>query len=220
MQNTDKQITLLVKGKKMTFSEEKLAVILTEYFDNGRTKQKSSKPICRPKKGVPFEVNPLEIDRNIFLEERKDEWQEKTRKHILDAFTEVDAHPEDYGKTFWTLRPYGNCWKHSRDHFYTIDDHKAIARSRGGHLANLIEQALEWAQRLQNGESWEALCNKIETDDWFKLIEVKKGFYRTVGGSCKLGYCLPASSLSDNVYDDRVYNRPDYTMPLVVRYHR
>lgn len=52
-----------------------------------------------------FEVNPLEIDRRYFREQRKNLLQENTRQVILKAFEEFDKYPGRYYSSFYTLIP-------------------------------------------------------------------------------------------------------------------
>ena len=208
------KVTLQVDGVEMTFTEEELIAILKEYFNQAKTEHQDHKPqssqIHGPEEGVPFEVNPLEIDRKLFEITRKDPKQEKMRKTIQEALDEVKKNPDRYGKSFKTLMPV-KTWN-----YRIVDELKELAAKLGDHMADWIEQALEWAQRIQNGESWKAICNEPDTANWYRLVEWKNGFYRLVGGSRKFVYRCPASSVNVNICD------PNYelsgTVPLVVLY--
>lgn len=53
---------------------------------------------------------------------------------------------------------------------------KEEAKNQGGHMANWIEQALEWAQRIDNGESWETICNEPDKNKHYRMIIGEKGY--------------------------------------------
>lgn len=162
-----------------------------------------------PTEGKPFEVNPLGIDRSKFERPLSDRNQELTRKIIQDAFAEVDKNPEKYTAPFYTLIPEKK-W----DGYKTVAELKAYANDLGGLMADWVEQALEWAQRISNGESWEAICNNADTANWYRMIVWKYGYARIVGGSCYGNNYRPASYVDSDGYgcDIIVYK----TVPLVV----
>ena len=196
--------------------------------------------VCgRPEEGKWFKVNPLTIDQALFQEARASSeqemadklyWeykvqkqlttdqylkdldaarQEKTRKLILEAFAEVNANPEKYGKPFKTLRPKMT-WTCK-----TEEGLKELASSLGDHIADWVEQALEWAQRIQNGETWQDICNNSEYYEWYRAVVWKNGYIRRIGGS-KFDRVYAAASTVDE-YD--CYNGIYYDMvPLVVSY--
>lgn len=184
------KVTLQVDGKEKTFSEDELASIVKEYLEQKQAATHGEEtPIqrpMRPTEGVPFEVNPLDIDRNLFQEKRKDSRQEWTRQLILEAFTKMDEDPTRYGKPFKTLMPEKTWrWKY-------VSDLIELAKNLGDHDADWVEQALEWAQRISNGETWEDICNNPDTANWYRLVKWKNGYYRLVGGSRKGNGSLPA----------------------------
>lgn len=191
------KVTLQVDGDEMTFTEEELSAIVEEHFS--RLKE------------VPFKVNPLGINRSIFERERKNKKQEEIRQLIQVAFKVVDECPERYGKPFETLQPEKTwLWK-------TIDELVEVAENQGDHIANWVEQTLEWAQKIQNGETWEKICNKPDTAKWCRLVEWNKADFTLVGGSrVSSAYDPPAAS----VYS--ISSEADYwsafTVPLVVSY--
>lgn len=162
-----------------------------------------------PTKGKLFEVNPLGIDRSKFEKPMSKKRQEWTRQIIQEAFAEVDKHPEKYASAFYTLIPEKK-W----DGYKTVAELKAYANGLGGLMADWVEQALEWAQRLFNGESWEAICNNADTANWYRMILWKNGYCRLVGGSRNNGYYFPASVVDDDDYSS--CSRIRYTVPLVV----
>ena len=162
-----------------------------------------------PSEGKLFEVNPLGIDRSKFekpMSNRKQEW---TRQIIQKAFAEVDKHPEKYASAFYTLMPEKK-W----NGYKTVAELNAYANDLDGQMADWVEQALEWAQRLFNGESWETICNNADTANWYRVILWKNGCYRLVGGSRNYNVLNPASDVFD--YDYGPFNCIYDTVPLVV----
>lgn len=162
-----------------------------------------------PSEGKLFEVNPLGIDRSKFekpMSNRKQEW---TRQIIQKAFAEVDKHPEKYASAFYTLMPEKK-WNGLK----TVAELNAYANDLDGQMADWVEQALEWAQRLFNGESWETICNNADTANWYRVILWKNGCYRLVGGSRNYNVLNPASDVFD--YDYGSFNCIYDTVPLVV----
>ena len=216
------KITLQVRGREMTFSQEEIVSILEKHFDTKEaqlqkeniqtteTKQQAKVEVAQmPIEGKWFEVNPLLINQSLFLDKRDDEQQEETRQIILEAFNEMKKNCE-YEKPFETLMPE-KTWNEKN-----IIGFMKMACYIGDHMADWIEQALEWAQRIANGETWEAICNKPDTANWYRLIKWKNGYKRLVGGSRKSFGNGPASSIGqkDYCFDFSLGS----TVPLVVRY--
>ena len=161
-----------------------------------------------PKEEVPFEVNPIAIKRSCFQMKRKDSKQEAMRQIILEAIGEVQKNPARYGKTFWTLLPE-KTWVTK-----TVSEFIKLAKERGDHLANWVEQALEWAQRIQNGETWKAICNEPDTVKWYRLVMWKYGYCRLVGGSLYLNHSACYIQHYDYTTGIDIY----HTVPLIVLY--
>ena len=90
-----------------------------------------------------------------------------------------------------------------------------MACKLGDHNADWVEQALEWAQRISNGESWEVICNNADTANWYRMIIWKNGYARLVGGSRNRSNVFPASDVHNYDYDSYGII---YTVPLVVLY--
>ena len=177
-----KEITLQVNGREMIFSEEELIAIVGEYFNN-----KKFKVAQTPTEEKCFVVNLNDIDQNLFKKERKDSEQECIRQIILEAFLEVKSNPEKYEKTFMTMIPK-KIWLEK-----TVEEMEEFTRSMGGHIADWVEQSLEWAQRIANGETWEAICNNPDTAEWYRLVRWQNDKYRMIGGSSKLHHCNSSS---------------------------
>lgn len=204
------KITLPIHGRERTFSEKELIAILEKYFSNEATEQATTAKVAQvPTEDQWFEVNPQTINQSLFKEKRKDERQERTRKLILEAFAEVDKHPEKYASAFYTLMPEKK-W----NDYKTVAELKAYANDLDGQMADWVEQALEWAQRLFNGESWETICNNADTANWYRVILWENGCYRLVGGSRNSNGNNPASGVFN--YDFASYSFFLDTVPLVV----
>ena len=207
------KITLPIHGRERTFSEKELIAILEKYFSNEATEQATTAKVAQvPTEDQWFEVNPQTINQSLFKKNRKDERQERTRKLILGAFAEVKSSPEKYGRKFKTMM-LKKTWT-----FKTVAELKQLACEFGNHNADWVEQALEWAQRICNGESWEAVCNNADTANWYRLVVWKNGYARLVGGSRHDDNYFPASDdLSDDYFS---FNSFDNTVPLVVLYEK
>ena len=207
------KITLPIHGRERTFSEKELIAILEKYFSNEATEQATTAKVAQvPTEDQWFEVNPQTINQSLFKKKRKDERQERTRKLILEAFAEVKSSPEKYGRKFKTMMPK-KTWTSK-----TVAELKQLACEFGNHNADWVEQALEWAQRICNGESWKAVCNNADTANWYRLVVWKHGYARLVGGSRHDDNYFPASDdLSDDYFS---FNSFDNTVPLVVLYEK
>lgn len=157
-----------------------------------------------------FQVTPMAINQKLFEIKRKGKMQEKTRKLIIEAFAEMNKNPEKYGRNFQTMVP-SKTWKEKQ-----VVQLKEIACKLGDHNADWVEQALEWAQKIFNGVSWEEICVEIDKSAWYRLVVWKSGKARIVGGSA-------AKNRYSTMSDDGEFDYPDnavlyYTVPLVVIY--
>lgn len=200
-------ITLTLEGREMIFQEKELVAILNEYFKI----KKAQSPI----ENTYFEVNPNSINLDLFKTVRSDSAQEITRRIILDAFEEVKKYPQKYGSPFKTMIPnLDDCQDVSSICRPTVDDLIEKSKKMGGHIASWVEQALEWAQRLENGESWKNICNDPDETKWYRLVIWKDGYARRVGGASFIAYEHAASRLLDY----RLYrgDHVSYTVPLLV----
>lgn len=158
--------------------------------------------------GELFEVNPLSIDATIFEHARKNRKQEWTRLRILEALAVVCEQPEKYAKPFWLLVP-DKKWEGKK----TGAELKQYAKDCGGYMSIWVEQALGWAQRLSNGESWGSVCNDIDRHKWYRMIVWKNGLGRIVGYSKYNRNFTPSTYVSGRDYD---FDEPVIdTVPLV-----
>lgn len=204
-------VILQVDGREMTFSDGELTAIVKKHHDSEIIEQATTAKLAQaPTEGQWFEVNPQAIDQSLFQNKRTDKRQEKTRELILEAFAEVKNNPEKYGKKFKTLMPKEN-WTAK-----TVANLKQLACELGDHNADWVEQALEWAQRICNGESWKAVCNNPDTAKTSRLIVWKNGYARLVGGSSYRNYIAPPSDFLDIRGSSNDWVK--YTVPLVVLY--
>lgn len=190
-------------GRTKNLTPEELNTILGTYFAS----QAKPEP---PRVGQWFKVTPSEIDEQLFAEKRKYKKQEMVRLLILDAFEEIKKVPEIYGGPFETLIPE-KTWDSK-----TGEELEIIASGFGNGIACWVEQALEWAQRIANGETWNALCNRPDISNWYRLILWKDGKLRMIGGSKvdrnkePSAYVVNCKFVKSNVFN--------LTVPLIVRY--
>lgn len=192
-------ITLQINGEQRTYSEEELTSILEEYY---------SVKAERPAEGIWYQINPRAINRGIFENKRIDENQERVRRLILEAFAEVDKNSK-YSEPFEIMIPI-----RTKD-FHFEQEIKNFANQIGDSQTNWIEQALEWAQRISNGETWESLCNKPDYNKWFRLIIGKNDQSWLIGGCCEYQVSRPTTYISGsaNYFESRLWT----TVPSVVR---
>ncbi|MGN1384453.1 MAG: hypothetical protein ACI4XD_04095 [Clostridia bacterium] len=202
------KVTLQVNGREMTFSKEELIAIV-EHLSTQQTT--TTKVAQKPTEDAWFEVKPQTIDQKLFEKKRNDYRQEAMRKMILEAFAEMKENPEKYGKNFKTMMPR-RTWPSK-----TVTQLKEMAEHIGDHNADWVEQALEWAQRIANGESWKGICNAEDTANCYRLVVWKNGYARLVGGSVFFDNIYdPASDVCSSDYEDYYYLHR--TVPLVVLY--
>jgi len=172
--------------------------------------KKSLRNCEKPIEGKWFAVNPKNIDRRLFEEKREDSQQEWTRKQILEAFKEIKQNPKRYEKGFETLMPK-KTWN-----IATFQDLEELAYEKGDGCADWIVQAVEWAQRIQNGETWEELCNMPDTANWCRLILWKDECPRIVGASRQRDMRNSATEIFP--YSCSWNDRPPHVVPLIVRF--
>lgn len=206
-----KKITLQVDGREMSFSEQELIAIVKEHLSTKTTQQTTTAKVAqKPTEDAWFEVKPQAINQKLFEKKKEDSIQEATRKLILEAFVKMKEKPEKYGRDFKTLMPK-KTWDSK-----TVAQLKEMASNLGDHNADWIEQALEWAQRISNGESWETICNDKDTANWHRLIVWKHGYNCIVGGSVFFDHDYPASDVGIAFCDNN--RNLKSSVPLVVLY--
>lgn len=117
--------------------------------------------------------------------------------------------PEKYGGDFTTLMPV------SDEFVIQVSELLDKAKKENGHLANWVEQALEWAQRITNGETWEAVCNNPDTAKNHRLAEWKQGELKMIGGSTNIGNCDSATCFGTDNHVPAEFLI--HTVPLIVK---
>ena len=206
-----------VRGKEMNFSQEELRSILEDYFEL-KTFQSNMifEVTVKPSEGRWFIVEPKKIIREIFLKKRNNPEQENVRQLILIALDEVEKDPNKYGHKFKTMFPF-RYWQRNRGK--QIRDLDGMAKIIGDHMADEIEQYLEWAQRIQNGESWEELCNMQDVAPSYRVIKTQENPYlhRIVGGARDRDAFASPTCMNDEKYTH--YEKVGCTVPLIVSYH-
>ena len=91
----------------------------------------------------------------------------------------------------------------------TVAELEEYAKDLGGQMADWVEQALEWAQMISNGVSWENLKND-DTAKWYRVVKGWKGGVLLFFGNPP--DLLPASAVCEVRYDMKIFD----TVPLVV----
>lgn len=208
----NRAITLLVNGRKMDFSEKELIAILEESFTTkaNMVKVKLTEEAKPPIEGKCFAVNPSLIDQSIFKQKRNDIEQEKMRRTIVKAFTEMKDNPWKYSKPFKTLIPK-KTWSEM-----AVWELIEFSKNVGDHITDWVEQALEWAQRITNGETWENVCNTPDTAKWYRLVIWKNGHARIIGGSTENHNDCPACDVGCD--DCNIGDVLANTVPSIVVY--
>lgn len=203
-------VTLQINGQEMTFSEQQLTAIVEKHFNNVQINGRCYEVVKKPTEGKLFRVDPKSLDRKLFTKNVANKQQEETRQLILKALREVDAHPEKYSRVFYTMLPVKSWQTHS------VLELLNLPSALGGQIGDWVEQSLEWAQRIHNGETWETICNEPDRANWFRLVMWWHGYIRRVGGSKSCNIYYPVSRVCDA--DCCRSSRFDDTVPFVV-YH-
>ena len=139
---------------------------------NGWRVPSSAHPLV---KGEWVEVNPKTIKRELFAQE-VDEKDENARKLICEAFKEMKKKPYKYARKFKVRIPEKVDYYDKR--FSEIMDSLS---EKNQHIADWVELALVWAQRISNGETWSNL--RMNESLYQRFIIGKNGKIATVGGS-------------------------------------
>ncbi len=167
--------------------------------------------IVRPVEGKWFLVNPAKLDFNFLDAPRRNTKEEETRILITDAMHELEKYPEKYNSPFRTLVPI--CKVSTAK---VINDFRRFSQNSGDGIADWVHQALEWAQRINNGESWNDICIKPDRMRCYRLIEWKNGFIRFVGGTNLGSFKCAATAVGKT--DWKMKDKVFYAVPLIVKY--
>ena len=126
---------------------------------------------------------------------------------IQKAFVEVKKDLRRYAKPFEIVTPA------ELEPVYTEEKMVALAKQYGDHLADWVEQALEWAQRIANGED---IFIKSDNSKWFRAISWQDGHVCLVGGSEEFNNHDCASTIHD--FNVNSFCQLHNSVPAVVRY--
>ncbi len=124
----------------------------------------TSKRHIRPVEGEWFDVEPYRINRKLFEDDRQDKEQQFTLGNIRKAFQWLDSSPYENGRPFKILIPK-KTWG-----TITIREMLDITKTFGGNMSTGFETDFLWAQIINNGETWENLCNKPDTLNYYRLV--------------------------------------------------
>ena len=204
------KVILQINGREMTFSEEQLIAILEKHFSIEQENNAAEEVVKNSIVGTCYEVKPSSINKDLFKEERKDPCQEEIRKLILEAFEELDRIRFQICKSFKIIVPE-KTWT-----IKNVRELKALAIDLGGQTTNWIEQALGWAQQINDGATWEDLCNKKDKHVCYRLIIWKDGTCKNIGGSIKDSNHNSLTNISDKSYDEE--DLAINTVPSITQY--
>lgn len=206
---------VIVHGKEMQFSDKELTSIVEEHFERRLLQTEFTALVtATPTEGNWFIVRPMMIDQSLFAEQREDKNQETTRQRILKAFEEVEKNPQKYAKPFKTLYP-SRPWDRTKGK--TPQELENLAKEIGDGEAEETEQALQWAQQIYNGESWESICNLPDSARSYRIVKTKyPGLHNLVGGSTDAEPRTKTSAT--NVLEEQFtyYENVGCTVPLIV----
>ena len=205
---------LPINGREVVISDEELIEIVKKQFKlECNLEEQQEKLPEGPKEGIPFEVNPCDINQSLFKEPRKDGEQEDVRKAINEAFIEVAKNSGKYWKPFRTLILDRTWLRIRKEDFSAIA--KEVMNDGSSYMADWVHQALEWAQRIQNGETWEQVCNKPDTNKWFRAVIGREGDLYCVGGAQKSHKCIHSALSATSVWTMDPLET-EYAVPLVI----
>ncbi len=185
----------------LDLTHEQIEAIANNYF---------AKVTQRPERGMKFSVDAKRLNNALFEIPRTDEEQENARQIIVEALNQVKKNPEKYAKPFKTTTPCG-FWP-----FITAGELAILAKEFGDHMADWVEQALEWAQRISNGESWQAVCNDADSNYYYRAVMWENGCVRMIGGARRVRDDSSATKMLK--HDFKTDDYMGYTIPLVVMY--
>lgn len=202
------KITLQINGQERSYSEEELISKLNELEEiksKSRINLRTIEVAQKPTVGKCFSVDPNSIDQDLFTEERTDiVFEESVRLQILKAFEEVRNNPQRYSKKFKTFIPEKK-WGGR-----TVRELKEMAIEKGGTLTDIVDQRLEWAQRIQNGESWYEVCRMQDPIEWCRLVASGKDSYE---------YMVGGMSRQSTFYTDTFINNCESIIVPLIKFY-
>ena len=185
-----------VDVNEITVTVKELVSILEQHFK-----------ILNVVKGV--EVNPITIDESIFEMGEKGYYshEEYIMQLIQKAFIEMKKDLRRYARPFEIVTPA------ELEPVYTEEKMVALAEQYGDHLADWVEQALEFAQKIANGED---IFNKSDDSKWFRAISWQDGHVCLVGGSEEFNNHDCASAIHE--FHVNSFYQLHNAVPAIVRY--
>lgn len=113
---------------------------------------------------VPYDVVPMNIQKELFLSPRRDSFvEELARECILDALEMVEKEPQKYAKPFRIMRVVGRYNMKANELLTYCEENLKCT------YADWTEKALEKAQRITNGEGWKEVCEHPDTKGWTSM---------------------------------------------------
>ena len=186
------RITLFVNGHEMSFSEEALIKIVSEYF---LAKEVSHEKEKNRIEGRWHSVSLNEINEDFFKHPRESQRQEETRKTINEAI--AIAKKDGKYRNFEIQIPEKR-WKSK-----TLSEMKDYAKKQKLHVANWIEVALWWATQIKNESDWHKLCDIEEDAEWYKVVEWKNTL-AYIGNCTSNGGRAPMTEVFECGYLNRI----------------
>ena len=175
------KVTMIVNGQEITYANVQDIKIIeeTDKKADGNTTLLEDHPLIQ---GDWFYVCPKQIDRKLFEKELEGRGN-PARRLILEAFEELEKNPSQYARDFKVRIPKSPTSFHEKRY----NEIARTLKESDEHIANWVELALMWAQRIHNGEPWEVLHNYMFTVSKYpRFIIWKDGFVANAGGSLKI----------------------------------
>ena len=199
------KITIVVNGRKETYSEKELVEKLEKLNKSKEESEKKQKIQLiqfarKPTEGKLLKVNPKDIiaKEKIFSQKSHSalcRYQAKsgnkisTLTRIIESIQEVKRNFNEYGEEFYLLIPKPEWIYENR--IYAYKENEIIytdfiklakfAQVVGEGISNWVTEPLGWAQRILNGESLEDICDNPDTIEYQRLV-IWKSEVGTVGG--------------------------------------
>lgn len=165
-----------------------------------------------------FYVYPTKIEINFF-EKDLEGFGNPARLLILEALKEVRKHPHKYCRTFKVKIPKDLIPFNNKKYF----EIEKILNESEEFIVDWVQLALVWAQRIQNGETWEVLYNKnslFSVSKYPKFIIWKEEKIAIVGGT-KNVFSAFHGKAEQYIYPifDSISGENIGKVPMIVSYH-
>lgn len=172
----------------------------------------------KPKAGHKFCVDLQSIDVEKIEKMPCKVYYEGIKKVVLYALKLAQVMPAKYGNRFYTYIPYLEELEFDDFKFEVVSQLVEFGSKIGDHCADWIEQGLEWAQRIQNGEDFVSLCEIQDAIEYSRIVVFDDDMLWNVGGGGNdvHSYCVPPADVVPTRYDTTL-DKIRY-VPLVVGY--